>query len=60
MQSSLEKILVIDSSKMGHVVSAHFAEIHEFDRIVMNRPDDETLAECRSSGVSFDFVDLSG
>jgi DeoR family deoxyribose operon repressor len=59
MQSSLEKILVIDSSKMGHVVSAHFAEIHEFDRIVMNRPDDATVAECRSSGVSFDFVDLT-
>jgi DeoR family transcriptional regulator, deoxyribose operon repressor len=60
MQSSLEKILVIDSSKMGHVVSAHFAEITEFDRVVMNRPDDGTLAECRSSGVNFDFVDLDG
>lgn len=58
MQSSLEKNLVIDSSKMGHVVSAHFAEIHEFDRIVMNRPDEATLRACHSSGVNFEFVDL--
>lgn len=58
MQSSLQKILVIDSSKLGHVVSAHFADISDFDRIITDLPDDAIAAECRRSGFSFDFVSV--
>jgi DeoR family transcriptional regulator, deoxyribose operon repressor len=56
MKSSLEKILVVDSSKLGRVVSAHFAEISDFDCVVVNRPDDATVEKCQSSGVNFRFV----
>ena len=57
MRSSLFKILVVDSSKLGHVVSAHFADLADFDRVIVDRPTDQNLlAQCRDSEICFDFV----
>ena len=57
MRSSLAKILVSDSSKLGHVASAHFSELDAFDRVIMDLPDDPALQRvCRISSLPFDFV----
>ncbi|MDO5027024.1 MAG: DeoR/GlpR family DNA-binding transcription regulator [Tissierellia bacterium] len=37
MSSSIEKILLVDSSKFGKVTSAYFAEIEDFDMIITDR-----------------------
>ena len=60
MRSSLERILVVDSSKLGRVVSAHFADLSEFDRVIVDRPaDTDMVRACLSGPVRFDFVDAA-
>lgn len=37
MESSIEKILLVDSSKFGKVTSAYFGEINDFDMIITDK-----------------------
>lgn len=57
MKSSLRSFLVVDSSKLGHVVSEHFADLDDFAGVIMDTPSDPKLvAQCRAARVAFDFV----
>lgn len=59
MRSSLRSVLVVDSSKLGHVVSEHFANLEDFASVIMDAPGQSDVVEkCRRSGVRFNFVDV--
>ncbi len=59
LKSSLVKILVADSSKLGHVVSTYFADLSDFNRVIMDLPADKNLIQsCDNSPVIFDFADV--
>jgi DeoR family deoxyribose operon repressor len=45
MQSSLKKILLIDSSKFDQVKPAYFADINDFDIIITDSSVSETWRE---------------
>lgn len=59
MRSSLRSVLVVDSSKLGRVVSEHFANLDAFDAVIMDAPQEASLvSQCKKSGVRFDFVQV--
>lgn len=59
MQSSLSSILVVDSSKLGNVASAHFADLVDFDRMIIDRPQDpKQIATCKQAETTVIFVDV--
>jgi len=46
MNSSVEKILLIDSSKFNKVTSAYFAELNDFDTIITDKDIDAKWEKC--------------
>jgi len=56
-QSSLEKILMVDSSKFGRVCNAYYAQLNEFDTVITdNRISDEWRMRVEDQGVKLYIV----
>lgn len=57
LSSSIQKILIADSSKFGKVDSCHFADLSDFDRLITdNGLPESALHSIRARGVQVDVV----